>query len=88
MARYTLHERNLAAVGQTVNLSSSGALLRIQHPVRLGEQVEIAVEGHPLENRARVEFVAEGRVVRIESGCIAIQFDRHEFRISRATPIV
>ena len=78
---------SLVGLGQTVNLSSSGALLRVQHSISLWEPVEIAVEppiliGHNLF----IQFVAEGRVVRIESGCIAIQFDRHEFRTSKPAP--
>ena len=87
-ARYRLRDgkrRLISGIGQTVNFSSSGALLRMQHPVRLFQPMEMAVEWpFRLDNHIHLQVVAAGRVVRVESGCVAIHFDRHEFRTSRA----
>jgi hypothetical protein len=47
--------------------------------------MEMAVEWPILlDNHIRIKFVAEGRVVRVEEGCVAIEFERHEFRTCRA----
>ena len=87
-ARYRLRDRKLGAIsgiGQTINFSSSGALLRVQHPVSLSQAVEMAVEWpFLLDNHIHLQFVAEGRVVRVEPGRVAIHFEKHEFRTCRA----
>ena len=85
MARYRLNDRDrtsepIAGVGQTVNVSSSGMLLRLQHVLRVGQQIEVAVDLPLPDRRAGVELTAHGRVVRVEPGCVAIQFDARDLQ--------
>ena len=88
VARYHVYDRkhgSISGIGQTVNFSSSGALLRVQHPISLNQPLEMAVEWpFLLDNHVQLQFVAEGRVVRVDRGCVGIQFERHEFRTCRA----
>ena len=83
MARYRLCDLipgPVAGVGQTVNLSSSGMLLRLQHDLHVGERIEIAVDLPLTGNTAPVELTAQGHVVRVEPGCVAIQFERQDLK--------
>jgi hypothetical protein len=88
MAHYWLRDSrrgSISGVGQTINFSSSGVLVRIQHQANLLQLMEMAVEWPILlDKHIRIKFVAEGRVVRVEEGCVAIEFERHEFRTCRA----
>ena len=59
-------ERNpLVGIGQTINMSGKGVLLRVQHDLRVGRRVELTLG----------LLMARGRVIRFHSGCAAIAFD-------------
>ena len=59
-------ERNpVVGIGQTVNMSGTGVLLRVQHDLRVGRRVELSLG----------LLMARGRVIRFHSGCAAIAFD-------------
>lgn len=55
-------------------------LLRLQHALRVGERVEVAVDLAPPGKSATVELAAQGRIVRVEPGCVAIQFERQDLK--------
>jgi hypothetical protein len=83
-ARYLLPDREtepIAGTGQTVNISSSGMFLHIEHVVTIGERIEIAMDLLGLgEASIGVELTAFGHVVRLEPDSAAIHFERHELR--------
>lgn len=59
-------ERNpIVGIGQTINMSGKGVLLRVQHDLRVGRRVELTLG----------LLIARGRVIRFHSGCAAIAFD-------------
>jgi hypothetical protein len=84
VARYKSRQgrRNLVAgIGQTVNFSSSGALLRVQHPIEVGDPLDMALEWPVLlDGTVHMQLLAHGQVVRTEPGCIAIEFEWYQFR--------
>ena len=84
VARYKLrYGRNtiLAGVGQTVNLSSSGALLRVQDSFRVDDLLEVSVEWPVLlDGSVRIQLLVRGGVVRVEPGSVALRIHAHEFR--------
>ena len=83
MARYRQCGRRsdlAAGVGQTVNVSSSGMLLRVQHELQIGDRVAVAVNLPVHDQSATVQLTALGHVVRIEPGCIALQFEEQHLR--------
>ena len=61
-ARYHVYDKrrvSISGIGQTVNFSSSGALVRVQHPVSLFQTMEMAVEWpFLLDNHIQLQFVA------------------------------
>ena len=87
LARYRRpgrQRKTLAGVGQTVNFSSSGALLRVQEPFRVGDPLEMSVEWPVLLNGSvPIRLLAHGHVVRVDEGTIALKFEGHEFRTSK-----
>jgi hypothetical protein len=66
---------SIQGVGQTVNISSSGMLLRAAHEFGVGDRVRVAVHLILLNMDASVQLGILGRVVRVEQECIAIKFD-------------
>jgi hypothetical protein len=83
-AHYVLLDREtgpIAGTGQTVNISSSGVFLRIEHGVSVGERIEVAMDLLRLGNGSvSVELTVFGHVVRLEPDSAAIHFERHELK--------
>ena len=84
-ARYRLWDRKseaIAGTGLTVNVSSSGMLIRIEHIVSVGERIEIEMDLLRLGNGSAVgvELATLGHVVRLEPDSAAIHFERYELR--------
>ena len=67
--------------GRTINISSSGILVRTDYlPVR-GSKVQLALAWPPLlDKRVPLRLVVEGHVVRAGAGQVAVTFQRFEFR--------
>jgi hypothetical protein len=84
VARYETRDRRhrlITGFAQTVNISSSGVLLRVQHRISVGNPLELWLEWPALlDGCVRLQLLAQGRVVRAEPGTIALMFDSHEFR--------
>jgi len=67
--------------GQTINMSSSGALISTDHELTLGRRVELSISWPAqLDDTCRLKLVAIGKVVRVEAGKAALEFQKHEFR--------
>lgn len=67
--------------GKTVNISSSGVLIRTNSlPIR-GSKVHLALAWPKLlDNRISLRLMVHGHVVRAEGGEVAVSFQRFEFR--------
>ena len=79
-ARYRLWDRKSEEIGtgQTVNVSSSGMLIRTNQILSLGERIEVAVDLLAFERSVDVELTVFGHVVRLEPDSAAIEFERYD----------
>lgn len=67
--------------GMTVNISSSGILLRTENVLLPGKTVEVAVSWpEKLNGNCSLKLVTRGRVVRCGRGVAAIVIKGYEFR--------
>ena len=70
-----------AAVGEVVNISSSGALIAHSYAITAGARVELKIEWpSPLDGRVPLQLVTVGKVVRCGASCFAVVFDWYQFR--------
>ena len=68
--------------GQTINMSSTGVLSTTEQTVRIGSWVELSISWPTkLDNERALKLMVTGKVVRCEAGRMAVEIDRHEFRI-------
>jgi hypothetical protein len=75
----------LSGVGQAVNLSSGGALVRSKHELGAGEELEIHFAWPSLlDGCIPIQFVATASVVRCGPSSFAVCFRRHQFRTLRS----
>jgi hypothetical protein len=84
--RYRILGRRLQlGVGQAVNLSSGGALVRSRHELVVGKELEIQIEwpSH-LDGCIPLQLVAIASVVRCGPSSFAVRFHRHQFRTQRS----
>src|SRR5229473_1352055 len=82
-ARYRLRDRKsepIVGTGQTVNVSSSGMFLRMEHVVSVGERIEVAIDLRLGKGSVGVALTAFGHVVRFEPDFAAIHFERYDLR--------
>jgi hypothetical protein len=69
------------AVGQTINMSSSGLLFTADQPLSPGERIQMAVSWPVrLDQRWPMKMVLAGRVVRCAEGTAAVQILKYEFK--------
>jgi hypothetical protein len=71
----TLSVRTDKGPGVTRDVSTSGLCLVMEQPLEVGEQMEVALtipDPEMIEDRAHVELVFQGKVVRIEAGGMAV----------------
>ena len=67
--------------GRTINISSSGILVRTGSAPVQGSKVHMALAWPQLlDGRVPLRLVVQGRVVRAEGGQAAVTFQRFEFR--------
>jgi hypothetical protein len=70
-----------AAVGKTIDISSSGILFATDESLMVNKLVELSVSWPvQLNSNVALRFVARGRVVRCDGGQAAIEIQQHEFR--------
>jgi hypothetical protein len=86
---YQLRNRNrenLAGVGETLDMSSSGILFSAQESIHVGRILEVCVNWPArLNGTCALTLVAVGPVVRSEGNLVAMMITRHEFH-TRGTP--
>jgi PilZ domain len=69
------------AVGQTVNVSSSGVLITCSSSIREGTRVRVVLEWPTLLNGTTpLQLVTLGTVVRRQGSGLAIAFEGYQFR--------
>ena len=74
--------RDLTGRGQTLNISSSGALFATEHELTPGTKIELSISWPIMLNeRASLKMVAVAAVVRVEKQKVAVRFETHEFPI-------
>ena len=76
----------MVGVGRTVNLSSAGALVASQQPIRVGARIELFVDWPIRPSGTTLQLFAVGNVVRSDAGVFALSFRRCEFRTARKQP--
>lgn len=77
----------LISAGQTVNLSSTGALIASQQRLRVGTKIELFVDWPIMLNGTMsLRFVARGRVKRSDSSIFAVSLQQYEFRTTKKRP--
>jgi len=82
---YKLFNREVTGAGKSVNISSCGLLFTTDQELASGESVEVSVNWPAqLDNRCALKLVTTGRVVRSQSGLVAISIERYEFRTQGA----
>lgn len=70
--------------GRSVNISSSGLLLRSSSVPQRGSKVQMAVTWPKLlDDRIPLRLVVQARVVRADGDQAAVRFDRFEFRTAK-----
>jgi len=78
--------RSFGIAGKTVNVSSSGILIRTALSAIPGKRVKLAVAWPPLlDNRIPLWWFVHARVVWAGDGLVAVTIDRSEFRTGRGT---
>lgn len=70
--------------GKTINISSSGALIRTDSIPNRGSKVHLALAWPKLlDDRIPLRLIVQGHVVRAVNGEVAVTFQRFEFRTAR-----
>jgi len=85
--RFITRRPRTVGTGQTVNLSSSGALIANQQRMRVGVRIELFVDWPiRLNETTALQFVARGRLVRSDADVFAVSLQRYEFRTMKKRP--
>ena len=72
------------SMGRSVNISSSGVLIRTDEILIQGAKIRVALRWpNLLDNRVPLQLVAKGRVVWAGQGQAAVEFFRSEFKTAR-----
>ena len=83
-AEYRVISRGVADVsgwGQTVNVSSSGILLTVEHVLSVGWRMEVSVDWPVrLDDKIPLKWVLKGQVVRSATREVALSIKRYQFR--------
>ena len=87
--RYKLLEDNTiveSGIGETIDMASGGVAIQIDHPLRAGTIIELAISWPVLlQDACPMRLIVFGRVVRnwgLKSAC---RVDRYEFRTQART---
>jgi hypothetical protein len=77
----------LAGNGETLNISSSGLLFTSDCDPPVGSRVELSIDWPvQLDEKCLVKLVAQGRIIRHQSGEFAVKILSHDFRTQAASP--
>jgi hypothetical protein len=77
-----------AGTGQTLNMSSSGLLFRVESPLPVGQKIEVSVDWPAqLNEHCGLKLVALGKVVRSNTEEAAVRIEKYDFR-TRATKAI
>jgi hypothetical protein len=69
--------------GETINISSRGALIAMPDHVKLRGRVQLCIIWPALlDEQVHLNLVASGIVVRVEEGRVAVRLERCDFRTS------
>lgn len=73
--------------GQSINISSSGLLMRTDDPLPQGMEIEVAIQWpKKLDDRVPLQLIVKGRVARVLQSGAAIEIQRFEFRTIAVVP--
>jgi len=90
-AEYRVISRDGAEVsgrGQTVNVSSSGILVTVEHVLAVGWRMEVIVDWPVrLDDKIPLKWVLKGQVVRSATREVALSINRYEFRTAARSGI-
>lgn len=72
--------------GRVVNVSSGGVLLECEKPLDVGTRIKLSIPWPVrLNQKCKLQLVAEGKVVRRHNKGVAVEFGKWEFR-TRGSP--
>ena len=81
-----LNRKGEVALGQTVDMSSTGLLFTTDKPLDLGRGIELLISWPAsLDDGTRLKLVAKGSVVRNAPGMSAVRIGQYEFRTMKAS---
>lgn len=85
--RFITRRPPVFGAGRTVNLSSSGVLIASQYAMTVGAKIELFIDWpYRLNKTTPLQFVARGRVVRLDNGVFAVSLQHYEFRTMKKRP--
>jgi len=74
-----------AGTGQTLNMSSTGMLFKVESALPVGQKIEVSVDWPAqLNATCGLKLVALGKVIRSSAEQAAVSIDKYDFR-TRAT---
>ena len=74
--------RDLAGRGETLNISSTGALFTTEHALNFGTKIELSLNWPiKLSGSVSLKLVSTAKVVRVEGRKVAVRFETYEFRV-------
>ena len=77
----------ICGAGQTLNVSSSGMLIRAEHILPEGCHLRVTIEWPTLLNgKTALQLVTTGKVVRRHETAFGITFDHYQFRTRKQKP--
>lgn len=69
--------------GQSINISSSGLLIKTEDRLTQGMKIEVAIHWPKmLDDRVPLQLIVKGRVARVSPVGVAVEVQRFEFRTS------
>lgn len=72
--------------GQSINISSSGLLIKTEDRLTQGMKIEVAIHWPKmLDDRVPLQLIVKGRVARVSPVGVAVEVQRFEFRTSSTT---
>lgn len=81
--RFRLTDKHSATLGSgtTVDIGSKRVLFRTAQAPPSGKRIEMAISWPvQLDHRCALKLLAKGRVMRAESGVVAVSIEHYEFR--------
>ena len=87
--RTLLKKVDVAGIGRTLNISSTGLLVASAHELGPGTRLEVTLEWPwLLDERTPLQLVAQARVVRRDQRGFAVALERYQFRTMKRGAVV